>query len=246
MSIVIFPYLKPRKTKSRSLLSSFVKNKIFSMHTSLTRFASLRLSTDPYVDLYQVSSLFGQKNRIIWLANHIRHSFFFAQTSEMFLKTKEQLFYQLYYPTAYSLIINNFLKKRFSFSFYKLYLLKFSLIHKKKRILNASRTSLPIRSLGNKTISKILRRHRVFLVTSSQNRVKLPLQLWNSSNLWRRISLQTNTSFSLFTYRHVAQSEYAPAAMLVNSPHIILMTLILSNPYFWGVIRNVLHSKYFV
>jgi hypothetical protein len=115
------------------------------------------------------------------------------------------------------------------------------------RLVTAVAHDMPLAaSLGNYLVSKLVTKQRRFLLTSNQRKVRLSSRFWHVPNLWRQLVMPTTLSSNspTFVYRHLAHSNRIYAAFVLHHPNFLFFTIILSNPYFWGIIRHVLHNKY--
>lgn len=98
-------------------------------------------------------------------------------------------------------------------------------------------------------VTTILRKRRGFLLQYGQRRVVTRVSSWFVSDIWTSWSFQNFAGSpaavpSLFTYRHLAQSDLFSAGILLGQPNLYFFVYILSNPYFWSVLQQTLNSQY--
>jgi hypothetical protein len=185
--------------------------------------------------------------RFLWLGRQKTRSFDKELAARFNLRDRQRVSYsgiqrQAIAKHYFTLLKQNFVslavRDFFFFSVYTLFARNFSFYSRLYRRKLPRGFALNIRML-----LRFLRTNRVFLMTCGQNKVRMSSTFWMVPGLWRPIHIG-RSRLPLFSYRHIIHSEQLCAALLLNQPHRLFFLTLLSNPYFWGLLRQGLFSKY--
>lgn len=106
--------------------------------------------------------------------------------------------------------------------------------------------SIPI----SQFLNDVLRARRSFLLQFGQRRVCTRSSVWYLRGFFSLLKYESevfgprSANSLIFTYKHLCKSTVYPAGVLLNQPNLVFFTQFLSNPYFWQVLQQTLHSKY--
>jgi hypothetical protein len=99
-------------------------------------------------------------------------------------------------------------------------------------------------------LADTLRNRRTFLMHFGQRRVCTRASVWSLPGFFAQLQYDSepysavpSNSFC-FTYKHLHKSNSYPAGLLLNHPNFHLFIHIMSNPYFWLIMQQTMHSQY--